>query len=69
MKRGRTLSSLTVFDVIEPEADLAAYLSLLDGSPLTVQYTDEDGVSYQFRWASGYPNGKDVRIQGILEPP
>ena len=67
-KRGQALSPLTVLEVIDPEPELAEYLGLLDGNRLLVQYTDDEGMSYSFRWASGYPNGKSVRIQGVLEP-
>jgi hypothetical protein len=67
--RGSALSRLTVFDVMDAQPELAGHLKLLDESPLVVQYTDEQGACYRFRWASGYPNGDHIRIQGMLEHP
>ena len=48
------------------EASLAAFLRALDRSPLRVQYTDHEGETYTFAWASGYENGTAIRIQGKL---
>jgi hypothetical protein len=61
------LSSLTVLDVVAPEPALAQFLTTLDKNPLTVQVTEISGESYEFVWASGYNNGADVRIQGVLD--
>jgi hypothetical protein len=67
--RARGIGSLTVLDIVGADGDLVAYLSLLDHSRLVVQYTGADNreASYRFRWASGYTNGGDVRVQGVLE--
>jgi hypothetical protein len=40
---------------------------VLDKSRLLVRCDGVDGASYQFAWASGYTNGSDIRIQGVLE--
>jgi hypothetical protein len=47
--------------------DLVSRLSMLDHSRLRIECLDDSGTVYQFRWASGYSNGPDVRIQGVLE--
>ena len=65
-KRANAVSTLTVFDVVGAEPGLARSLSFLDRSRLRIE--GPDGTSYKFRWASGYGNGLDVRIQGVLEP-
>ena len=67
-KRARMVSTLTTFDVAGAEPELAKLLSFLDRGRLRIQCTDLEGTSYEFRWASGYGNGLDVRIQGVLEP-
>ena len=67
-KRERTVSTLTVFDVADAEPALARSLSILDGKRLRIQCEDAQRTSYWFRWASGYGNGLDLRIQGVLEP-
>ena len=61
-------STLATFDVAGAEPDLALRLGVLDHSRLRIKYSDLGGTTYQFRWASGYGNGLDVRIQGVLEP-
>ena len=61
-------SRLTTFDVAGAEPDLALRLGLLDHRRLRIKYSDLGETTYQFRWASGYGNGLDVRIQGVLEP-
>ncbi len=60
------LGGLTVLDVLTNESGLAAFLKALDRSPLLVQYTDTEGETYNFAWASGYENGAAIRIQGRL---
>jgi hypothetical protein len=65
-KRASMVSTLTVFDVVGAEPALARSLSFLDRSRLRIE--GSGGTSYKFRWASGYGNGADVRIQGVLEP-
>ncbi len=66
-QRSRGLGNLTVLDIAAPDGGLADFLRHLDKSRLIVQYTDEKGAALRFRWASGYPNGNDFRIQGVLE--
>jgi hypothetical protein len=60
------LGGLTVLDVMTNETSLASFLKALDRSPLEVQYTDSEGDTYTFAWASGYENGAAIRIQGRL---
>jgi hypothetical protein len=67
VKRSPALGGLTVLDVTTAEPVLAAYLRALDKSRLVVRCDGVDGVSYRFAWASGYANGSDIRIQGVLE--
>ena len=64
----RSGSTLTVFDVIGAEPALARALSFLDQGALRIHCENDLRTCYVFRWASGYGNGTDVRIQGILEP-
>jgi hypothetical protein len=68
-RRVRALDGLTTLDVTTNESRLAAFLSSLDRSPLRVQSTDDEGESYTFTWASGYENGSQIRVQGMLESP
>ena len=64
----RNGSALTIFDVVGAEPALARALSFLDQATLRIHCEDEVRTCYVFRWASGYGNGADVRIQGMLEP-
>ena len=66
VRRAAGLGGLTVLDVVTNETSLAAFLRALDRSPLLVQYTDSEGETYRFTWASGYENGTAIRIQGRL---
>ena len=66
-KRPPSLGSLTVLDVTTAEPDLAAHLRSLDRARIVVHFDGLDGVFYRFAWASGYANGNDIRIQGVLE--
>jgi hypothetical protein len=68
-RRVRPIDGLTTLDVTTAEPDLAAFLSALDRAPLRVQSTELDGESYTFAWASGYENGRAIRVQGALEQP
>ena len=61
------MSALTVIDISGGEPGLAQSLALLDRSRLRIQFTDAAGTCYRFRWASGYSNGANVRIQGELD--
>src|SRR5262245_7515063 len=63
---GQGISGPTVRDVSGPEPALATFLAGLDRAPLRVQHTSLAGESYTFAWASGYENGSDIRIQGVL---
>jgi hypothetical protein len=65
-KRVRGLSELTIIDVVGADAGLAAFLVHLDKSRLVVQESSGDTL-FSFRWASGYVNGLDIRVQGVLE--
>ena len=66
-KRDPALGGLTVLDVTTAEPALALFLRSLDKGRLFVHSTDSAGQSYAFTWASGYANGQDIRIQGVLE--
>jgi hypothetical protein len=68
-RRVRRIDGLTTLDVTTKESRLAAFLSSLDRSPLRVQDMAGDGESYTFAWASGYENGPQIRVQGMLESP
>jgi hypothetical protein len=65
-KRANSVGRLTVLDVVSTEVSLTSFLTGLDRSGLLVQCTDTAGVSYAFEWASGYENGSQIRIQGVL---
>ena len=62
----RRIGGLTTLDVTTTEPELVAFLSALDRSPLRVQSTGLEGESYTFAWASGYENGRAIRVQGVL---
>jgi hypothetical protein len=66
-KRDPSLGGLTVLDVATADPLLAIYLRSLDKGKLFVNSGDAAGQSYAFAWASGYANGQDIRIQGVLE--
>jgi hypothetical protein len=66
--RQRSGTTLTVFDVTGAEPALARALVLFDRGRLRIHCEDAARTCYVFRWASGYANGNDVRIQGELEP-
>jgi hypothetical protein len=65
-RRAHNIGKLTVLDVTTTEASLADFLVGLDKGGLRVQCTDVSGESYVFAWASGYENGAQIRIQGVL---
>jgi len=69
MRRVRAIDGLTTLDVTTNESALADFLQSLDRSRLRVQHTDNEGESYTFAWASGYQNGSQIRVQGVLESP
>ena len=66
-KRSRAQSDLTVIDVVGADARLTAFLSQLVRSSLVVQEPDGGSTLFSFQWASGFVNGPDIRIQGLLE--
>jgi hypothetical protein len=66
-KRLPALGGLTVLDVMTAEPVLAAHLRSLDRGKLVVHCDGVAGASYRFAWASGYANGNDIRVQGVLE--
>jgi hypothetical protein len=66
-KRKPSLGGLTVLDVTTTEVGLATFLVSMDKEQITVLSGDQAGESYAFAWASGYANGREIRVQGILE--
>jgi hypothetical protein len=66
-KRASALGNLTVLDVTTTEVGLADSLVALDRKRLFVRSCAPSGRCYAFAWASGYGNGRQIRIQGILE--
>jgi hypothetical protein len=66
-QRAPLASGLTAIDVIDADADLIPFLTRLDHSVLVVTSPGTGETLFRFRWASGYENGKDIRIQGALE--
>jgi hypothetical protein len=68
-KRARALSDLTVIDVVGADPGLTEFLSGLHGSPVILQETSSGDTLFSFGWASGFVNGKDIRVQGSLCPP
>jgi len=66
-KRNRALSELTVVDVVGADPRLASYLTHLDRARLVIRDRVSGDTLFTFRWASGYVNGSDVRIQGVLD--
>src|SRR5512140_569204 len=62
-----TLGGLTVLDIATAEPSLALFLRSLDKGRLFVQPTAVLGESFAFTWASGYANGQEIRVQGVLE--
>ena len=65
-KRVLAVGKLTVLDVTTAEPSLASFLTALDKSALRVEHADLAAESYTFLWASGYQNGLQIRIQGVL---
>jgi hypothetical protein len=66
--RGEALSGLTVLEVFGADPQAAQFLARLDRSRLVIQDPSTGSALFKFRWASGYENGKDLRVQGQLEP-
>ncbi len=66
-RRTPTLGGLTVLDVTTSEPSLASFLRTLDKGRLLVRRTDASGESFTFLWASGYENGPEIRVRGVLE--
>jgi len=66
-KRNRALSELTVIDVVGADPRLASYLTHLDRARLVIRDRVSGDTLFTFRWASGYVNGPDVRVQGVLD--
>ena len=64
--RKPSLGGLTVLDVTTSEPGLAMSLVTLDHGRLQVKSGDAMGGGWDFVWASGYANGRDIRIQGML---
>jgi hypothetical protein len=66
-RRQPALGGLTVLDVVTAETVLAIHLRTLDKGRLVVRCDGVGGESFRFAWASGYANGNDIRVQGVLE--
>lgn len=66
-KRSRAQSDLTVIDVVGADAGLTAFLAQLVRGSLVVQEPAGGDTLFNFQWASGFVNGKDIKIQGMLE--
>lgn len=66
--RQRSGSTLMVVDVTGADPELARALTLLDRGRLRIHCEDAARTCYVFAWASGYGNGADIRVQGMLEP-
>ena len=65
-RRPLAAGGLTALDVTTTEANLASFLRGLDKRRLRVQLTGDNGASFTFAWASGYDNGGQIRVQGVL---
>jgi hypothetical protein len=65
-RRSPLVGNLTVLDVTTADVDLAASLVNLDRDRLSVKSGDGLGEALTFLWASGYANGPQIRIQGML---
>ena len=65
-QRKPSLGGLTVLDVTTSEPGLTMSLVTLDHGRLLVKSGDATGGGWDFMWASGYANGRDIRIQGVL---
>jgi hypothetical protein len=66
-RRKRALSELTVIDVVGADPGLTTYLQHLDKGRLVLVEPVSGDTLFAFRWASGYVNGSDIRIQGVLD--
>jgi hypothetical protein len=66
-RRQRALSGLTSLDVAGADGVLATFLTHLDKGPLVVRFATGGDAGFVFRWASGYANGDEIRVQGLLE--
>jgi hypothetical protein len=66
VRRTAAQGRLIVLDVTSLEAPLASFLRTLDKGRLRVQRPGAAGESYNFEWASGYDNGGEIRVRGVL---
>jgi len=66
-RRLSRVGNLTILDVSTTDIALTNSLVSLDHERLFIQGTEPSGLSYRFVWASGYANGRHIRIQGMLE--
>jgi hypothetical protein len=66
-RRSQALGRLVVLDVITTEPSLAGFLRTLDKGKLHIRRSGPSGGSYVFAWASGYENGTEIRVRGVLE--
>ncbi len=67
LKRSPRIGTLTILDVITTDTALADSLLALDNQRLIVRGAGPSGPSYAFAWASGYANGRSIRLQGMLD--
>jgi hypothetical protein len=65
-QRSPLVGNLTVLDVTTTDVDLAASLVNLDRDRLSIKSGDGLREAFSFLWASGYANGPQIRIQGML---
>jgi hypothetical protein len=65
-RRSHSHSGLTIIDVVGADAGLTAFLSQLDRSSLVLREPGNGETLFNFRWASGFVNGKDITIRGII---
>jgi hypothetical protein len=64
-RRRPSLGGLTALDITTSEPALASSLLMLDKARLTMTSV-VPGESLVFVWASGYANGHEIRVQGVL---
>jgi hypothetical protein len=65
--REPAISGLSVLDVSGADKDLIAFLTYLDRRAMLIQHPNSGDEVFRFRWASGYQNGDEFRVQGMLE--
>jgi hypothetical protein len=66
-RRVRPVLALESIDVAGADPQLTTYLRRLDRGRLLVQESGTGNPLFSFRWASGYFNGDEIRVQGAIE--